>query len=476
MMSEPLVSVVIPTYNGTEYLGAAIQSVLDQTYLNVEILVVDDASPKDMAGLVKRFAEPRLKYLRHDHNQGAVAARHTGVRMAAGEIVAFLDQDDLYHPEKLQAHVAFLQRHPEIGATYNARFEIRDSAQAVGGLYQPPRRITLADFVLGYPIAPSDVVLRREWARREEIWDDSFARAAEHVIFNGQEIVFGGRLAMAGCRFGNVGRALNYRRFDSRRRLRHLAARCQSELACQELVFKDSRCTDDIRALRGTAAANIYLMWAFAALLQDEADLGQELLGRAAALQPTLVQGAPCQLVKTWVGWAVHDGHALRGYEAILQAIFDQLPHGLRGLAEQRAWAMTRAHLWSGMYATIWGRGEEARASLANARRLGASVDEVSARFVVGILLDYEAEYGAAATRQILDNIRAALVEASIRNGAQMLNGLYWANQAFHQFNAGAYRQVPRSVARTVLADARFLGNRGVLSILFRSFARAWGR
>jgi len=74
-----------------------------------------------------------------------------------------------------RTHITFLQQHSEVGATYNARFEIKDSANTICGLWQPPRELGLADFVLGYPVAPSDLVLRREWALLDEIWDDSYA-------------------------------------------------------------------------------------------------------------------------------------------------------------------------------------------------------------------------------------------------------------------------------------------------------------
>jgi len=91
--------------------------------------------------------------------------------------------------------------------------------------------------VLGFPFAPSDTVLKREWALREEIWDDSFMTQGEEVIFNGGEIVFYGRLYLAGCKFGRVDKILNYRRHHPQRVLSDLDKRCQSELACQKIIL-----------------------------------------------------------------------------------------------------------------------------------------------------------------------------------------------------------------------------------------------
>ena len=154
--------------------------------------------------MIQRFDDARLKLIVHAKNQGAVAARKTGVDAASGEIIAFLDQDDLFHPEKLQAHVAFLEQHPEIGLTYNARFEIEAESRVIRGIWQPPQAVTLGDLVLGFPFSPSDTVLRREFAMRPEIWDQSFVLHGEEKIFNGGEIVFGGRLVLGGCKLASV--------------------------------------------------------------------------------------------------------------------------------------------------------------------------------------------------------------------------------------------------------------------------------
>jgi glycosyltransferase involved in cell wall biosynthesis len=155
-MNSPKVSVIIPTYNGKEHLGEAIQSVLDQTYQNFELLVVNDASPDDPAEVMAKFDDPRIRYIVHERNRGVDQARSTGIRSSSGEIVAFLDQDDYYHPEKLEAHVGFYEQHPKVGFTYNARFELNYSAKSIRTIWRPSRNITLADLVLWFPIAPSD--------------------------------------------------------------------------------------------------------------------------------------------------------------------------------------------------------------------------------------------------------------------------------------------------------------------------------
>jgi len=112
---RPLVSVVLPTYKRSELLARSIDSVLKQTYSKWELLIVDDNDPgssyrESTERFMKRYAgEPRIRYLKHDRNRGGSAARNTGIREALGELVAFLDDDDEWHPEKLGLQVQALQ-------------------------------------------------------------------------------------------------------------------------------------------------------------------------------------------------------------------------------------------------------------------------------------------------------------------------------------------------------------------------------
>ena len=98
---NPLVSVIVPVYNGTDALRRAIASVLRQTYRNFELIIVDDCSTDDIASVVKSFQDDRIIYLRHVQNKGAAGARNTGMCQARGEILAFLDSDDEFLSEKL---------------------------------------------------------------------------------------------------------------------------------------------------------------------------------------------------------------------------------------------------------------------------------------------------------------------------------------------------------------------------------------
>ena len=110
----PLISVVIPTYNRAHYLGRAIKSVIDQTYSNWEIIVVDNHSVDNTDTLVDSFREPRLKLLKI-HNQGVIAAsRNKGVNAAKGSYIAFLDSDDWWLPTKVSNSIEALENGADV--------------------------------------------------------------------------------------------------------------------------------------------------------------------------------------------------------------------------------------------------------------------------------------------------------------------------------------------------------------------------
>jgi glycosyltransferase involved in cell wall biosynthesis len=114
-----LVSVILPTYNRERLVGRAIQSILNQTYANFELIVVDDCSKDNTKSVVTDFQDCRIRYIWHEKNRGAVAARNTGIRVAKGEYIAFQDSDDEWLPEKLEKQMmAFDSASSDLGVVY----------------------------------------------------------------------------------------------------------------------------------------------------------------------------------------------------------------------------------------------------------------------------------------------------------------------------------------------------------------------
>lgn len=112
------VSVIIPTHNRAGLLPRAARSVLDQTFRELELIIVDDASTDETGQVVAALDDPRVRYIRHDRNRGAPAARNTGIEAAHGNYIAFQDSDDEWLPEKLEKQMAVFKPGSEADVVY----------------------------------------------------------------------------------------------------------------------------------------------------------------------------------------------------------------------------------------------------------------------------------------------------------------------------------------------------------------------
>ena len=159
----PKVSVVLPVFNVERYVAASIQSVLAQTYVDFELVIVDDGSTDGSLRLCQQFTDPRIRIIQQQ-NRGLAGARNTGIRQAKGEYIALLDSDDLFAPEKLQRHVEHLDRSPKVGISFSRSAFIDDNGQPLG-YYQMPKLkdITTPDILCRNPIGNGSApVIRRQ--------------------------------------------------------------------------------------------------------------------------------------------------------------------------------------------------------------------------------------------------------------------------------------------------------------------------
>lgn len=157
------VSVIVPVYKVEKYIKATVQSVLDQTYPNLELIIVDDESPDRSVEICQQFNDPRIKII-HQKNRGLAAARNAGIRYAQGEYLGFLDGDDIWLPQKLEKHVEHFENSPTVGISFS-RSAFIDEEDKPLRIYQMPKlkKITKADVFCRNPIGNgSAAVFRRE--------------------------------------------------------------------------------------------------------------------------------------------------------------------------------------------------------------------------------------------------------------------------------------------------------------------------
>jgi glycosyltransferase involved in cell wall biosynthesis len=180
---RPLVSVLMASYNAEAWIAESIESVLGQTYPNVELVVADDASSDSTREIVRGYAGERVRLLEFDERGGPTRRRNDALAASEGALLGWLDHDDLWLPEKLDKQVAVLEQRPEVGLVYSG-YEAFDSAT---GKVVPWRDSSLesegdvlADlFVKGCFIASLTAVFRREGLERR------------HVAFHEADFSFG---------------------------------------------------------------------------------------------------------------------------------------------------------------------------------------------------------------------------------------------------------------------------------------------
>jgi glycosyltransferase involved in cell wall biosynthesis len=156
----PIVSVIMPVYNGAAFVAQAIASVLSQTFAELELIIVDDGSTDQTAAAVAEFRDSRLLYV-HQANRGVSAARNLGIARTTAPWVAFLDSDDRWLPTKLDAQLAALRSAPEAGAVYCGATYCNERGDVLADLPARMEGDALNALLLGNPISMSTGMVRR---------------------------------------------------------------------------------------------------------------------------------------------------------------------------------------------------------------------------------------------------------------------------------------------------------------------------
>jgi glycosyltransferase involved in cell wall biosynthesis len=176
MNQLPLVSVVLPVFNGERYLGQTIESVLAQTYTHVEVLVIDDGSQDETPRVARRYGE-RVRYIRQPHG-GASKARNHGLRLSQGTYIAMQDADDLWDKDKLAVQVEFLEGHPGIGLVHCHCDGIDEEGRVFIHWTNSDRREPLYRlFMQGHAVGVFSAMFSRELLQRTGLFDEDFAKA-----------------------------------------------------------------------------------------------------------------------------------------------------------------------------------------------------------------------------------------------------------------------------------------------------------
>ncbi len=214
-MNGPLVSCIVPVFNGERFLREAIESILAQTYPCLEVIVVDDGSTDGTSSVVASLGE-RVTYVRQD-NAGPATARNRGIREARGEFVAFLDADDLWLDTKIAKQIARFQARPELayGVTLTQNFWEAEAQEEEERLAGHRRSAPIPGYVT------QTLLVRREWLEATGGFNTSLAHGDAADWFQ--------RADAAGAKGELLDEVLTRRRMHSANRSRIHAARSRDE-------------------------------------------------------------------------------------------------------------------------------------------------------------------------------------------------------------------------------------------------------
>jgi hypothetical protein len=319
------VSVVIPAYNQSQYLAAAIRSALAQTYEDIEVLVVDDGSTDDTRRVATGFDDSRVRYI-YQNNAGLAAARNTGIRHARGSLLTFLDSDDLFLPEKLTLLRETLDANPRLGMVAGQAILIDELGEPLGEVFERGFPSEISDLLLGNPLHVGSVLLRREWQARIGLFDETLRSYEDWDMWL--------RLARAGCGMGWVAQPVSLYRFHRAQMTRIGKQMTTATFAVLEKTFADPTLPDSWRARRDEAYGRAHLRAAAQAYTGRDFAQARESMREAIRLVPALCADQAEPLARSAAAWANHAKTAEP--MAFLEGFYANLPDELEILRRRR--------------------------------------------------------------------------------------------------------------------------------------------
>lgn len=162
---QPLISVIMPAYNAEKYIEQSIQSVLNQDYTNLELIIINDCSKDKTIKIIENYAkkDDRIKYYTNKENSGVAYTRNFGIEKANGEWIAFLDSDDIWKKEKLQKQIDIINKEKiEPTLIYTGSSFIDENNQAYNFSIQVPEKVTYKELLKQNVISCSSTLIKKQ--------------------------------------------------------------------------------------------------------------------------------------------------------------------------------------------------------------------------------------------------------------------------------------------------------------------------
>ncbi len=335
----PQVAVIIPAYNQSQYLSQAIQSVLDQTFIDWEAVIVDDGSRDDTRNVALNFTDSRLRYI-YQENRGLSAARNTGIRSSAAPYLSFLDSDDMFLPEKLALLLAALEQQPELGLVAGQAVPVDENNQRVGKIMNTPLPQQPERLLLGNPLHVGSVLLRRSWQEQAGFFDESLRSYEDWDMWL--------RLGVLGCHMSYVNKPVSLYRFHTAQMTRIGAQMTRATFAVLDKLYANPELPPAWQDLHDQAYSRAYLRAAAQAYHAEQYDYAKNCIENAIQLNPSLVQDDGQPLTDTFSGW-IDLPKTSRPLE-FLETIYDNLPEALQMLQQRKRQTIGKAAIQLAFY------------------------------------------------------------------------------------------------------------------------------
>ncbi|MBV1908277.1 MAG: glycosyltransferase family 2 protein [Kangiellaceae bacterium] len=299
------VSVIMPVYNMEKYVKASVQSVLNQSYRDFELIVVDDGSSDSSVKICLSMKDPRIRILRQK-NRGLAGARNTGIRFAKGEYIAFLDSDDLWAKDKLAWHVDHLDNKSRVGVSFSQSSLIDEEGIPLGIAQLPKLKdINFKDIICRNPIGNGSAPVIRKSVLERSSYCRYHKGVAEVQYFDeefrqSEDIEFWLRIAIhSELRFEGIAKCLTYYRINDS----GLSANLSKQLNSWQQAMDKLALMAPKRIYRWKKLAGAYQLRYLArrAVRNQQPSLALKLIMRALTTDRSILIEEPKKTVETFL-------------------------------------------------------------------------------------------------------------------------------------------------------------------------------
>ncbi len=451
------VSVIIPTYNRSNLLRLTVESVLAQTYPNIEIIVVDDDSTDDTAAVMEQYAG-RVIYIKQA-NQGASAARNTGFQAASGEYINFLDDDDLLMPTKIERQVQVLDSHPEIGLVHCGYYHIDADGRPLDRVCMLPAGEVLRELVQHCFLRIHTPLVQRQCLGQVGLFRDELNWHEDWDLWL--------RIAQAGYQFDCIQEPLCAYRIQGDSKMANPTEVEQGAFTVLDQVFANPGLPVDVRAVEARAYGNTHLWISWSYYVSGRWNDGQRNLAKALTLLPHLLEH-PQELLESLIGHAL--SVRVSDPAKFVSDVLDHLPPCARSLRRYRARLLANVHVGLALRSYASGDLDTARRKIVEALTLRPAMREHPedfAKLVCHHAVKLPVDAPVFFVETVLRNLPSGAQRlASMRS--QILSDVMVAC-AFEDYYAGRRRSVVPGLLRALRLRPSWLRNRGVVSIFLQS-------